>query len=40
MNEGVTAYAEDVRLRRYPGPEHTYKIDPAELEELRALLAD
>ena len=38
MNDGVTAYAEDVRSRRYPGPEHTYKIDPAELEELRALL--
>jgi 3-methyl-2-oxobutanoate hydroxymethyltransferase len=39
MNAGVTAYAEDVRTRRYPGPEHTYKIDPAELAELRTLLA-
>jgi len=39
MNDGVTAYAEDVRAHRYPGPEHTYKADPAELEELRALLA-
>jgi 3-methyl-2-oxobutanoate hydroxymethyltransferase len=38
MNAGVAAYAEDVRARRYPGPEHVYKIDPAELEELRALL--
>ncbi len=38
MNEGVAAYAEDVRARRYPGPEHTYKIDPAELAELRAQL--
>ena len=38
MNEGVAAYAEDVRTRRYPGPEHTYKIDPAELAELHALL--
>jgi 3-methyl-2-oxobutanoate hydroxymethyltransferase len=38
MNAGVTAYAEDVRLRRYPGPEHTYSIDPAELAELRELL--
>jgi 3-methyl-2-oxobutanoate hydroxymethyltransferase len=38
MNDGVTAYAEDVRARRYPGPEHTYKIDPAELAELRVLL--
>jgi 3-methyl-2-oxobutanoate hydroxymethyltransferase len=39
MNEGVAAYAQDVRARRYPGPEHTYKIDSAELAELRALLA-
>jgi 3-methyl-2-oxobutanoate hydroxymethyltransferase len=39
MNEGVAAYAQDVRTRRYPGPEHTYKIDPAELAELHALLA-
>ena len=38
MNDGVTAFAEDVRLRRYPGPEHTYKIDAAELDELRSLL--
>jgi 3-methyl-2-oxobutanoate hydroxymethyltransferase len=38
MNEGVTAYAEDVRSRRYPGPEHTYKIDPDELAELRTRL--
>ncbi len=38
MNAGVAAYAEDVRARRYPGPEHTYKIDPAELAELRSLL--
>jgi 3-methyl-2-oxobutanoate hydroxymethyltransferase len=38
MNAGVTAFAEDVRTRRYPGPEHGYKIDPAEVEELRALL--
>jgi 3-methyl-2-oxobutanoate hydroxymethyltransferase len=38
MNAGVSAYAEDVRMRRYPGPEHTYKIDPAELAELQAQL--
>src|SRR5271165_7058920 len=38
MNEGVRAYAEDVRARRYPGPEHTYSIDPAELAELHAQL--
>jgi 3-methyl-2-oxobutanoate hydroxymethyltransferase len=38
MNGGVAAFAEDVRLRRYPGPEHTYSIDPSELAELRELL--
>ncbi len=38
MNEGVSAYAQDVRTRRYPGPEHTYSIDPTELAELRAQL--
>jgi hypothetical protein len=36
----VTAYAEDVRLRRYPGREHTYKIDPGELVELRERLSE
>jgi 3-methyl-2-oxobutanoate hydroxymethyltransferase len=39
MNAGVAAYAEDVRARRYPGPEHVYKVDPVELEELRSKLA-
>ncbi len=38
MNAGVTAYADDVRSRRYPGPEHTYSIDPGELAELHAQL--
>jgi 3-methyl-2-oxobutanoate hydroxymethyltransferase len=38
MNAGIAAYAEDVRERRYPGPEHTYSIDPAELAELHELL--
>jgi 3-methyl-2-oxobutanoate hydroxymethyltransferase len=38
MNAGVAAYAEDVRTRRYPGPEHTYSIDPAELSELHEQL--
>jgi 3-methyl-2-oxobutanoate hydroxymethyltransferase len=38
MNDGVAAYAEDVRTRRYPGPEHTYKIDAEELAELRLTL--
>jgi len=39
MNAGVTAFAEDVRARRYPGPEHTYKIDPSELAELHSRLS-
>jgi 3-methyl-2-oxobutanoate hydroxymethyltransferase len=39
MNDGVAAYAEDVRTRRYPGPEHTYKIDEGELAELRSTLS-
>jgi len=38
MNDGVEAYAQDVRTRSYPGPEHTYSIDPAELADLRAHL--
>src|SRR5580698_4085820 len=38
MNDGVSAYAEDVRARRYPGPEHSYSIDPGELSELREQL--
>jgi 3-methyl-2-oxobutanoate hydroxymethyltransferase len=39
MNDGVTAYAHDVRTRRYPAPEHTYSIDAGELAELRERLA-
>ncbi len=38
MNDGVAAFAEDVRSQHYPGPEHTYSIDPSELAELRELL--
>ncbi|MCW2951698.1 MAG: 3-methyl-2-oxobutanoatehydroxymethyltransferase [Conexibacter sp.] len=38
MIAGVRAYAEDVRTQRYPGPDHTYSIDPGELERFRALL--
>ena len=35
MNAGVAAFAEDVRTRRYPAPEHDYSIDPDELERFR-----
>jgi 3-methyl-2-oxobutanoate hydroxymethyltransferase len=40
MNDGVSAYAEDVRLRRYPGPEHSYSIEEPELEAFREALAE
>jgi 3-methyl-2-oxobutanoate hydroxymethyltransferase len=39
MVAGVAAYAEDVRLRRYPGPEHAYSIDEPELAAFREALA-
>src|SRR3954463_8786691 len=39
MLRGVTAYADEVRGRRFPAPEHTYGIAPEELERFRADLA-
>jgi 3-methyl-2-oxobutanoate hydroxymethyltransferase len=36
MLRGVEAYAEAVRTREFPAPEHTYSIPPEELERLRA----
>jgi 3-methyl-2-oxobutanoate hydroxymethyltransferase len=38
MTRGVASYAADVRARAFPGPEHGYPIDPAEIAELRRLL--
>jgi 3-methyl-2-oxobutanoate hydroxymethyltransferase len=38
MNDGVAAYADDVRQRRYPAPEHGYSIDEGELEQFREAL--
>jgi 3-methyl-2-oxobutanoate hydroxymethyltransferase len=38
MLRGVQAYADEVRTRRFPAPEHTYGIAPEELERLRASL--
>jgi 3-methyl-2-oxobutanoate hydroxymethyltransferase len=38
MSSAVAAFAADVRARRFPAPEHTYAIDPAELELLKARL--
>jgi 3-methyl-2-oxobutanoate hydroxymethyltransferase len=36
MLRGVSAYAHEVRTRRFPGPEHSYGIAPEEMERLRA----
>ena len=38
MVEGVQAYADEVRARRFPGTEHTYSIDPAELERFKEIV--
>jgi 3-methyl-2-oxobutanoate hydroxymethyltransferase len=38
MVRGVRDYAEDVRTRAFPAPEHAYGIAPEELERLRAML--
>jgi 3-methyl-2-oxobutanoate hydroxymethyltransferase len=40
MIAGVRDYAEDVRTRRYPQPEHGYTMAPDELARLRELLAE
>ena len=39
MVAGVRAYADEVRARAFPGPEHTYSIPPEELERLGAMTA-
>ena len=38
MVAGVSAFATDVRSRRYPAPEHGYAIDPEELSSFRQRL--
>jgi 3-methyl-2-oxobutanoate hydroxymethyltransferase len=40
MIEGVTAFANDVRARRYPEPEHGYTMAPDELERLHVLIGE
>jgi 3-methyl-2-oxobutanoate hydroxymethyltransferase len=40
MVDGVAAFAEDVRERRYPEQEHGYTMAPDELERLRTLIGD
>jgi 3-methyl-2-oxobutanoate hydroxymethyltransferase len=39
MVAGIQAYADDVRERRFPQPEHGYSIDASELAALRAELS-
>lgn len=39
MVAGVGAYADDVRARRYPGPDHGYSIPDEELAAFKAHLA-
>jgi 3-methyl-2-oxobutanoate hydroxymethyltransferase len=38
MIDGVSAYADEVRAGRFPASEHTYSIDPEELESFRSRL--
>jgi 3-methyl-2-oxobutanoate hydroxymethyltransferase len=40
MLRGMEAYAEDVRTRRFPAPEHTYGIAPEELQRLKQQLRE
>jgi 3-methyl-2-oxobutanoate hydroxymethyltransferase len=40
MIRGVRAFADDVRARRYPEPEHGYTMAPDEIERLHQLLGE
>jgi 3-methyl-2-oxobutanoate hydroxymethyltransferase len=40
MLRGIEAYAEEVRTRRFPAPEHAYGIAPEELHRLRRQLGE
>jgi 3-methyl-2-oxobutanoate hydroxymethyltransferase len=40
MIEGVRAFADDVRARRYPEPDHGYTMAPDELDRLHELLGE
>jgi 3-methyl-2-oxobutanoate hydroxymethyltransferase len=37
---GLKAFADDVRARRYPEPEHTYTMAPDELERLHEMIGE
>ncbi len=38
MVKGVSEYADEVRSRRFPGPEHVYGVAPEEIDRLKAML--
>ena len=38
MVEGVQAYVNEVRVRRFPDAEHVYSADPSEVDELKRYL--
>jgi 3-methyl-2-oxobutanoate hydroxymethyltransferase len=38
MIDGVREYAREVRERSFPAPEHTYAVDPAEVDAFRSYL--
>lgn len=38
MTAAISAFADDVRARRFPGPEHCYGIERAELERFVSLV--
>jgi len=40
MIEGLRAFTEDVRARRYPEPEHGYTMAPDELDRLHVLIGE
>jgi 3-methyl-2-oxobutanoate hydroxymethyltransferase len=40
MTKGVAGFAEDVRKRRYPDPEHEYTMAPDEIARLHELLEE
>jgi 3-methyl-2-oxobutanoate hydroxymethyltransferase len=40
MIDGVARFAEDVRKRRYPEPEHGYTMAPDEIERLREMVGE
>jgi 3-methyl-2-oxobutanoate hydroxymethyltransferase len=40
MIDGVRAFTEDVRTRRYPEPEHGYTMAPDEIERLHELMRE